>query len=227
MYAGITVHPLPGMLISAYADYFRFPWLRYRVDAPSSGNDYLLQVDYSHGKTDMFLRFRSESNTLNDESGTAPLPDLVIRNRYNLRYHVSVKISERLLIQDRAEGVWVNTGEGDPESGWMVYQDVSYRFQRIPLTTDVRFAWFGTDSYNARIYAYEKDMVSGFSFSPLYSRGIRSYLMVRYDLNDRIAIRFRVSHSRFSDKSAIGTGLDEITGSGKTDCKFQVSVRLF
>lgn len=226
-YAGAVVHPLPHLQVSAYADFFRFPWLRYRVDAPSTGRDYLLQFDYSLGKVDMFLRFRSESNPVNDEAGTIPLVNVVTRNRNNLRYHVSLKVSDRLVLQDRVEAVWVKTGNDTPEQGLMGYQDLSYRFLKFPLTLDFRVAWFGTDSYESRIYAYEKDMSTGFSFSPLYSKGVRTYLMARWDVNDHITLRARISRSGLSDKSAIGTGLDEISGSAKTEVKFQVNARFF
>jgi hypothetical protein len=226
IYAGAVLHPLPHFQVSAYADYFRFPWLRYRVDAPSSGNDFLVQVDYGKGKTSCFMRFRSENNPVNDETGT-PLTEVTSRNRNGLRAHVSVKINDWLTVQDRVEAAWVTTGGGSPERGLMGYQDLSYHPLHLPLTLDFRLAWFNTGSYDSRIYAYEKDMSSGFSFSPLYSKGIRTYGMVRWDINDHFTLRFRVSHSRFSDKSVIGTGLDEIQGSGKTEFKLQANVRFF
>ena len=31
----------------AYYDSFRFPWLRYRVNSPSKGQDYLFRVNYN------------------------------------------------------------------------------------------------------------------------------------------------------------------------------------
>ena len=43
-YAGISIAPSSYLRINAYADFYHFPWLKFRVDAPSSGSDYLVQL---------------------------------------------------------------------------------------------------------------------------------------------------------------------------------------
>src|SRR5690606_34180808 len=46
-YSGIVISPNRKIEWSTYADFFRFPWLRFRVDAPSSGYEILSQFVYS------------------------------------------------------------------------------------------------------------------------------------------------------------------------------------
>ena len=45
LYAGITIRPTPAWRLDAYADIYKFPWLKYLVDAPSSGRDFLSAID--------------------------------------------------------------------------------------------------------------------------------------------------------------------------------------
>jgi len=225
-YAGTEIHPSGKWKVSAYADIYRFPWLKYRVNAPSAGSDYLIQVDYSAGKkTDMFIRFKFENDPVNEDSPAGPIPEVQSRNRLYLRYHCSWSISKSLGLQNRIEIARVRSGHSSLDKGFMFYQDAEYRPGIIPLVLYLRFAWFDTDSYDSRIYAYESDLTPGFSFSPLYSRGYRTYFMVRYDITPGISCRFRVSQSYFPDKTTVGSGLDMINASTRSELKLLVSAR--
>src|SRR5690606_8499142 len=47
VYIGLEIYPLAKWKISAYADSYRFSWLKYGVDAPSTGNDFLVQLNFN------------------------------------------------------------------------------------------------------------------------------------------------------------------------------------
>ena len=74
LYFGTTIYPLRHVKLTAYYDAFKSPWLRYNVSAPSSGNDYLVQVNYSPGRsTEFTVRFKSEVKAKNHNSDTIPV----------------------------------------------------------------------------------------------------------------------------------------------------------
>ena len=226
VYTGTVIHPFSNWQVSAYADFYRFPWLKYRVNSPSSGSEYLLQVDYSAGKkTEMFIRMRYESDPINEDTDVQPMPAVNSRKRTDLRYHCSWALSDRLMFQNRIELVKVRSAEDRSDHGLMLYQDAEFRSASLPLVLNLRFAWFNTDSYDSRIYAYEQDLSSGFSFSPLYTRGYRTYCMIRYDLTSSLSFRLRFSQSNYFDKSEVGTGLDMIAASTRSEIKLQLSAR--
>jgi len=100
---------------------------------------------------------------------------------------------------------------------------VEYHPLKIPVSFAFRIAWFNTGSYNSRIYAYEQDLSSGFSFAPLYMSGYRTYLMIRYDINRYLSLRFRISQINYAGKESISTGLDELQGSARTELKLQLA----
>jgi hypothetical protein len=225
-YAGTIIHPFPHWQISAYADFYHFPWLRYRVNAPSSGSDYLVQVDYAAGrKTDMFIRLHYEDNPENDNTAAPLITGVTSVRRTGVRAHISWSPGSRLKFQDRVETVWVNTVQTHADKGILLYQDIEYGLAALPLTLNFRFAWFSTNSYNSRLYAYEQDLSSGFSFSPLYSTGYRTYLMIRYNINSSLSCRFRLSQINYSGKDFIGSSLDMLEGSTRTEIKLQLAAR--
>jgi hypothetical protein len=50
LYLGLTVRPAAAWRVAGYADFFKHPWLKYRVDAPSAGQEYLLQCTFQPNK---------------------------------------------------------------------------------------------------------------------------------------------------------------------------------
>jgi hypothetical protein len=222
-YAGAVIHPFRLWKVSAYADFYRFPWLKYQVSAPSQGSDYLFQVDYSPIKNvEMFLRFRYEANPENDVPDSLLIPVISSLRYTGFRYHISYRMTDMLLLQNRVELVMVKQTNGSTDKGFLIYQDIEYRFVALPLTVDFRFAFFKTESYDSRIYAYEQDMIQGFSFSPLYDKGFRTYLMFRYDPYKNLSFRIRIAQTNFLAKSVIGSGYDEIDTNTRTEIKLQL-----
>lgn len=225
-YAGTIIHPFPHWQVSAYADLYRFPWLRYRVNAPSSGSDYLFQVDYTAGKeTNMFFRMHYEENPENENADQVIVPRVISVRRTGLRYHISWQLSSRFRFQDRVEAVWVKSDQAEPDKGIMAYQDIECRPFTIPVSLAFRIAWFNTGSYDSRIYAYEQDLSSGFSFAPLFMNGYRTYLMIRYDISKSLSCRLRISQINYVGKESISTGLDKLEGSTRSEVKLQLTAR--
>ncbi len=65
-YTGISISPLDFFKIDAYADFYHFPWLKYRVDAPSSGNDYMVQLTYTPNKKSfIYIKYKTERKPIN------------------------------------------------------------------------------------------------------------------------------------------------------------------
>jgi hypothetical protein len=224
MYAGTVIHPYRNWKVSAYADIFRFPWLRYRVSAPSAGTDFLVETEYAPGDIAMYMRWRYEDNPTDIQSDTFWVAAVGSKKRNSCRFQIAVPVNERLTLQSRLEAIWVNVTGEDPDRGIMVYQHADYRFKSVPVILNFRVAWFRTGSYNSRIYAYEQDMVAGFSFAPLYSEGFRTYLMARYEPG-RLSYRLRIAQTNYYDQPTNGTGNDAINGPAKTEIKVQVIAR--
>ncbi len=65
-YSGITITPSDFLRIDAYADFYHFPWLKYRTDAPTSGNDYMIQLTFQPNKqVELSSRYRYKNKPIN------------------------------------------------------------------------------------------------------------------------------------------------------------------
>ncbi len=226
-YAGVIIHPVAKVKISGYLDLYRFPWMKYRVSTPSaSGSDYMFQTDYAPGKkVNMYFRFRYESDPVDALPDSLLIPVISDLKRTGIRYHISYRITQKLMMQDRLEYVNSKPGSGKASEGFMVYHDLEYSIKKIPLVFDVRVAWFNTGDFNSRIYAYEHDLTGGYSFSPLYDKGIRTYIMTQYRISEKLTFWLRLSNSWYFNRNSTGSGYDEIDSPARTDLKFKLALR--
>jgi hypothetical protein len=88
-----------------------------------------------------------------------------------------------------------------------------------------RIAVFATDSYDARIYAYENDLIGLFSIPPTYGRGMRWYGMVRVTPMRRVDVWVRYGAWIYNGQDRISSGLQEINGNVRSDLHLQVKFR--
>jgi Helix-hairpin-helix motif len=227
LYAGLVLKPIAKIRFSGYADFYHFPWLKYDLSAPASGADYLLQIDYNPSKqTEMYLRFKFESDPDDEMNDTATIPQVAERMHSGLRFHISYKINDHFTMQNRFEMAGSNPEFEESSRGYMIFHDIEYRLKKISGVFDFRVTWFNTTDYSSRIYAYEQDMTSGFSFPPLYDKGLRTYIMATIDISESIACGVRFSNTWYFNKSTIGAGQDAITSNFRNDIKVRIAIRI-
>jgi hypothetical protein len=222
LYAGLNVNPNKHWAFSFYGDYFRFPWLKYRVDEPSKGYEILGQAVYTPSKTFKVLaRFKTENKQQNTDLDV-PVSFLDDVKREGYRVEVNWQLNKNWSFQNRAEVSQYKKGNADREFGYLVYQDIDYSPMFSKITGNVRFAYFNTPSYNSRIYAYEDDVLYSFSFGMYSGRGYRTYLNLKYNLAKKLNIWLRYGLFIYKDVETVGTYLDEIKGNKKSEAKIQV-----
>lgn len=222
-YAGLTITPSDYFRINAYADFFRFPWIKYRTDAPSSGNDYMVQLMYRPNKqVEIYTRYRSKTKPINYNPYNHPLNPVVGKTKQNLRTQFAYKLNSTFTFRSRVELSWFNKRGDDPENGFLLYTDIIYKPLLKPLSANIRLVYFETDGYNSRLYAFENDVLYGYSIPVFFDKGYRYYLNVKYKLSKSLSAWTRIARTIYSEKEKIGSGLDEIKGNSKTEVKVQM-----
>lgn len=223
LYTGLSVRPWGMLRLDMYADVYSFPWLRYRVDRPSKGSDYLLQLTWKPNKqVEVYTRFKTETKAINYSSAGLAYYETEDVPRQNWRTQVSYKISQSVTLRTRAEAVWYDRNGKTKENGFLIYGDFFYRSMMKPLSLNMRLQYFETDGYNSRLYAYENDVLYSYSIPPFSGKGFRNYLNINYDINKHITTWFRIARTTYADATTVGSGYDEIEGNHKTDYRVQV-----
>lgn len=254
-YLGLSANLRSYLDLTAYADYYQFPWLKYLVDAPSCGKEYMLQLKY-HLSTnnEILIRYSFQQGMQNlssyialkkystlynpadpDSLNKLNLPftyeaggviDLpCFKEKHDLRLNLIYSLSKSLVLKNRIEYAVFKSVDKGISSGFIIYQDLIYHNLNSPMLLNLRYALFDTDSYNERLYTYESDVLYSFSTPAYYFKGSRFYIMLKYDVNRSLDIWLRYSQSYYSNKNSIGSGLEEIKGNTKSELKLQLMVK--
>lgn len=221
IYWGLKYSPKKNLTFSAFYDRFKFPWLRYLVDAPSHGFDYLLRASYQLNKrTLLYAQYHAEYKGKNLPDNTTPTDIVVNTVRENILGNFDYTIHRNFKIQSRVQ---VNTFqyEGRAKStGYAIMQDVEGSIKRLYLKG--RIAYFATDDYDSRIYAFENTVLYAVSFPAYFGKGIRVYLNGRYALNQHLELWVRYARTQMKSQDSIGSGNDIIAGNHKSDISLQI-----
>lgn len=184
-YTGISIRPASGWKLNAYADVFYFPWLKYRVDAPAGGADYLMQVIYTpNKKTELNTRFHYETKPANQS--IAVVHAITQSKRKSWRIHTRFMIANDIECNSRTELIWYNKDK-QKQTGFMVYADCRYKPFMKPCQFAARISFFETTGYDARIYSYESDVLYNNSMAVLSGKGSKLYVLVQYDITKSIS----------------------------------------
>lgn len=225
LYTGIEIKPSRQWVFNAYFDQFTFPWLRFQTDAPSNGQEALAQLTWTPARgIQLYVKARRQSRPRNAGDDPSGIPPLVDARQDNLRFNASYRVGPAVTLRTRVETVDYQRAEEPVEHGFVVYQDVIHRPMQGPLEFTGRIMVFGTDSYDARLYAFESDVPGVFSLPPIYGRGMKWYTMLRWSATRHVDLWARYGATLFTDRTAIGSGLQEVAGSRKSDLK--VALRL-
>ena len=221
-YAGITIRPATGWRFDMYGDVYKFPWLKYLVDAPSHGKDYLAQFTYTPNKqVEVYTRFRNETKQSNQSDNISVTNFLATIPKQSWRTQVMYKISPALALRNRIELLWYDNKGVNKEKGFLTFFDFIYKPMMRPVSGVLRLQYFETDGYNSRIYAYENDVLYSYSIPAFSDKGFRYYLTLNYDLSKKLSFWLRWAQTIYKNKVTVGSGLDEIQGNWRSEAKIQ------
>lgn len=225
MYYGIDFYPFAKIQLSAYADIFRFAWLKYRVDAPSDGYDYLIDLKYSVNRyVKIDLKYKSKSKAINIQHDDKALKTAEEVQNEHYRFNIAYRLSDFVSLSNRIE-VSSSKKNHKQEYGYMFYQDAKFTLKETPLSFYLRYSVFDA-SYDNRIYAYENDLLYSFSIPAYSGKGSSYYAMCKYDFSKFLSINVKYGQSFFPTVENIGSGLSAVSGNVKSYVKFQIIAKL-
>ncbi|MET0636423.1 MAG: hypothetical protein ABWZ25_10380 [Chitinophagaceae bacterium] len=201
IYTGLTFRPGAAWKLDLYADYYFFPWLRYRVSSPSVGWDWMLQICYTPTKqVEITSRLRKNSGELNSTAGQTAMGYPEPTGTLNWRTQINFKISREITLRNRVEIVIT---QPEKSKGFLASTDFIYKPSGKKADLNLRMQFFDTDTYNSRIYAYENHVLYAQSVPVFSGRGIRYYLLSKYEHSAALSSWLRFSLTNFITPSNI------------------------
>lgn len=217
IYAGLKIRPFRYWEAMMYFDYFRFPYMKYGIDAPSSGNDFLVQLSYfPNTKFQTSVRYRYKKKAKNiklpDDSESFVLPYNQHRLRFQLDYMPLPQLSLKTQVHYN-----IYKDIKDNQDSWSVSQMFSYVPNKDKFSLDLALAYFHSSYWNTRINIYEKNVLYAFSFPFYYGQGLRYYAVLKWEIIKPLILYFKAASTHYFDRTKVGSGPEEIEGREKSD----------
>lgn len=216
-FLGAVFKPFKRFMVNTYIDLAKFPWWKFGVDGPSKATDFYFIGTYSLSQQSFIetrYKFKRKEKNMShpqkDNSSVLPYTTNKIRIRYNNEYNNGWNLRTTVDIARYKEKY------KPKEEGIMISQNISYRGEK-PINGDAYFAWFSTDTYNARLYSYERNLLSTFYMPFFYGKGIRLALSAKYNLASSLTFSIKAGYTYYQNRNTIGSGTEQINGNSRTD----------
>ncbi len=242
LYVGISFSPFKNAKLDTYFDFYQHKWIKSSADAPSKGAEFLSQFSYKPTRrVELYVRGKYEIKQQNTPDNLTREDYLSDKVRGALRFHTSYSPSSNFKLKSRVEFSWAKRGELSPQTkGFLIYQDFGYTIPSGNFSMNARLALFDSEDFESAIYAYENTILYDFSVPAYSGRGIRYYVLFKYELNRYISFWARFAQTRFTGNKSfipnietnsidvvesVSSGLNGIDGNTRSDIKLQMRIK--
>lgn len=218
IYSGIEFLPFKGGKINFSFDRFRFFSARYRASMPAPGWELLAEGSLERERSTHLLRYKREVKP-EDLQGGIPSH----RIRQDVRYQINLLPSNQWELRTRIS-MALYRKETKREEGFMINQDIHYTSPNNTFKIQGRVAWFNTDSYQSRIYAYENNVLYSYSFPSFMGKGWRTYLNLNWKPYPWLTCYVKSGMTYYPSQQSISSGVTKIDGNKRYDLAVQVRI---
>ena len=155
----------------------------------------------------MYTRWKSESKEFNNKTVADQTNHLTQANRESFRAHLSWDFNRNFSLRERWETNFYHAGTAT-EKGSLMYADFHFHPPFKPYDLSGRLLLFETDGYESRIYAFEKNVLNGFSVPFFYGKGahiafnlhldMKSICRSKYFKRHELGLWISASHTHYS-----------------------------
>ncbi len=217
---------LPNRLhLSLSADFFRWPRLHYQIYSPSVGSEYKVRLQRDFGeKHHLTLQYRYKNKAENisetplyvvGETARHYL-QLLWQQQYSARWSFASRLSCSAYSEDEAlETASLPNGIAYGTKGFalchsyglLLWQEATYHFAlgNRPGQLSLRVAYFDATDYDARLYAFENDILYETSSFSYYGQGFRFAALLRCSPIDNMTLLLKYTLAYYPGQATIGT----------------------
>ena len=218
LYLGVRWQPKYGIDIQAYTDLAYFAWPRYGVSQSSYAIDNMVSASYKTGKWLLSGKYRLHLRQKDSKS----VANLSWQTEHRLRIGAEWT-GGRWTSRSQLDFTSVSsTSESSSLSqGFMITENIGYDIGKWQIFAGGKY--FNTDSYDSRLYSYERAMPHTFSFPAYYGHGIRYSLTAVWSPSPTLQFNAKAGITNYFDRSTISSGQQQINASSA--CDIEVGMR--
>ncbi|MEI7499146.1 MAG: helix-hairpin-helix domain-containing protein [Bacteroidota bacterium] len=228
IYTAINAAIHPKFTLSGYLDLFKFPWLKYRVDSPTNGQEFGAMFSWQAARNVFIgVRFYQKNVKRNGPSEQDQIIEKLV-DYITRSYRLSIEwlTESRLMLKTRVEVKETGLTDNQRSFGYLVYQEAQIKSLKWLENITLRFALFDIPDYTSRIYVYEPQVLYGYSVPAYQGKGIRGCMLLKFNIGRKIDFWLKGGITYYTDRNEVGTGLDITEGNIRGDFTGQMLIRL-
>ncbi|KAA3600857.1 MAG: hypothetical protein DWQ06_08525 [Calditrichaeota bacterium] len=212
--------------IHLFTDIFRSLEVSSSELLPQNGKEFSLEIEQKiHQKAKITTRLKSsfKERKITEEVAVGDFfRETEVSSeteRTNLRLQFDFTPKPKIALRTRFEKLfWEVKRSGEKEDGILIYQDLKLDFHKR-VSVNLRGIFFETDSFESRIYEYERDLPGVLRNVPLSGRGVRTYILTKIKLPYKTNLSFKFAKTFRTDLEEEKTGKDfvEFNESGEAE----------
>ena len=220
LYLGADVQCIRHWSLTAYADLFRFPEPRYRVNEPSKGIDVMASALYHpDDERSLLIRYRCKVKERNVLSGYS-FDGLFREVTQRIRLQADMALGPSWSMQCLADYCQVNAEKVD--YGFRLADRITWTHAAKPVCVNGELSWFRTTAWAARLYGYERGLLYAYNYRSYYGHGLRGMLMTDCKLFNCLVCTVKLGWTHYFDRDAIGSDADLIPRNHAEDLAVQL-----
>ena len=192
----LLARPFRDFTVTAMGQAAFHPHSRYRIDGQSFVAGLKVRAEY---EADIWSVYLQDNYTFKDYEDS---------HKHAFKLQTAFKPSERLSLSCRGDCILLLTGaEADGVHGYRLERGIG-----ASLRADVRIAdrfaiwgaatYFDSQSYQTRIYAYEKDLPQSFSVMSYSGRGLSASLLATLDLSAGLRLSLKAAVTKYAQHAS-------------------------
>lgn len=218
LYLGVRWQPKYGIDIQAYTDLAYFAWPRYGVSQSSYAIDNVVSASYKTGKWLLSGKYRLHLRQKDSKLDSG----LSWQTEHRLRIGAEWKDNGWTSRSQLDFTSVSSTSESSSVSqGFMITENIGYDIGKWQIFAGGKY--FNTDSYDSRLYSYERALPHTFSFPAYYGHGIRYSLVATWSPSPTLQFTSKAGITNYFDRSTISSGQQQINASSA--CDIEVGMR--
>ena len=227
IYMGIEMYPAKHFKLEIFSDHYQFPFPDQSHSAPTTGNEYFMNCSFFQDNNFIIsLRSRYEKNYSKTDRTETGIDLMEIIRKLSNRVELKCKILPGLEVKSRTEFSHFKKTDSDWNIGYYCANDISLESPKSVWKLWFRYAVFDIPGWNNRIYAYENDVLYGFSVPAYNSRGSRTIVLLKLSLSNKIESWLRFASTSYLGMKTTGSGPDEVTGNNDPAITVQIRIKI-
>lgn len=233
LYVGWKHRASRTLRVEGYIDGMYFPRPRHAASASSCGIDVMALAAHEGTRHATTLRYRLKSKQRDARSATNERGETEVLLSPNtvqsLRgQHVRI-LTDNLTLKTNLAAALVHAPRSKGKAGFGIGETVQWadtlhrRRSRHAgaFKAAASLIYFNTAGHSARLYFYEPSLLRTFGARAYHDHGMRAVLLASYPIAHRLDLIARFGHTRYFNRSTIGTGPELIPHSHRQDLELQ------